>query len=278
MARKHYAIDEKIIARFRKEGRGEGTGAEYRPWLQVQDVPSTGRVRRVSGRVTGRIHHLLSDIEWRAFLIYDWGDHTVDIREQFPLDRDETRRIAASLGVRHPADTQTRTDTVMTTDLIIDVRCASGIVTLAWAVKSSNDLDTRRTREKLLIERDYWAARGVDWGVVTEREMSKALTDNLDWLQAFHDVEKIAQLRSGNLADIAALMAREAAGWPDAPLRMFCTEMDTRFGLEAGVGLLIARHLLATKAWRTDMTIPIAETSPMHRFSVASGEQHRWTA
>jgi hypothetical protein len=166
----------------------------------------------------------------------------------------------------------------MTTDFVIDVGCASGVVMLARAVKSSVDLDTRRTREKLLIERDYWSARGVDWGVVTERDMSKALTDNLDWLQALYDVKKITQLRGGNFADIAAIMAREAADWLDAPLRTFCTEMDTRFGLEAGVGLLIARHLLATKAWRTDMTIPITEASPMHRFSVASDVQHRWTA
>jgi hypothetical protein len=278
MARKRYAIDEKTIARFQKQGRGEGAGAEYRPWLQVQDVPSTGRVRRASGRVTGRIHHLLSDIEWRAFLIYDWGDDTVDIREQFPLNRDETRRLASALGIRHPADTQTRTDTVMTTNLVIDVRRAGGVEMLARTVKTSGDLDARRTREKLLIERDYWVARGVDWGVVTERDIPKALTANLDWLRAFHDANKIAQLRDGSLAEIAGIIAIEATGWPDAPLKAFCTEMDARFGLEAGVGLLIARHLLATKAWRTDMTVPITETSPMRRFAVAPAAQRRSSA
>ena len=62
-----YGFDEAKIARFRKEGRGEGFGADYKPWLTARDVPSRGRSHRVLGVTTGRVHHLLSDIERRAF-------------------------------------------------------------------------------------------------------------------------------------------------------------------------------------------------------------------
>ncbi|TRD21489.1 transposase [Palleronia caenipelagi] len=51
-----YRFDEAKIARFRKEGRGEGFGAYYTPWLMVRDVPSRGRSHRISGVVTGRVH------------------------------------------------------------------------------------------------------------------------------------------------------------------------------------------------------------------------------
>lgn len=68
MARRRTSFDEAKITRFLKEGRGKGRGAEYQPWLTIQDVPSSGREHRVFSRKTGRIHHLLSDREWRLSL------------------------------------------------------------------------------------------------------------------------------------------------------------------------------------------------------------------
>lgn len=121
MARSRHEFDEAKIARFLKEGRGADQGSNYKPWLTARDVPSRGRSHRFVGRVTGRIHHLLSDLEFRTLLIYDWSRIVTDIREQFPLDRDDTRRIAAAMGVRHPADPRSGTDVVMTTDLLIDM-------------------------------------------------------------------------------------------------------------------------------------------------------------
>lgn len=49
MARRRYPSDEGRIALFHKEGRGTGRGGDYKPWLTVQDVPSSGRVHRVRG-------------------------------------------------------------------------------------------------------------------------------------------------------------------------------------------------------------------------------------
>ncbi len=116
MARRRYDFDEDKIARFLKEGRGEGRGAGYKPWLTIQDVPANSRCHRVRGLKTGRMHHLLSDIECRLFLMLDWADAVEDIREQFSLDRAVTRRIAEEMGVRHPADVVTKVPLVMTTD------------------------------------------------------------------------------------------------------------------------------------------------------------------
>ena len=81
MARRRYAFDEDKIALFHKEGRGKGHGGDYKPWLTVQDVPSLGRTHRLRGLKTGRQYHLLSDIEWRFFLLFDWADDVEDIRE-----------------------------------------------------------------------------------------------------------------------------------------------------------------------------------------------------
>ncbi|WP_233882598.1 hypothetical protein [Brevibacillus laterosporus] len=68
-----------------KEGRGQGYGREYIPWLLIQDVPSSGRATRIHGWKTNRFHHVHSDLERSYFYILEWSDIVTDIREQFPL-------------------------------------------------------------------------------------------------------------------------------------------------------------------------------------------------
>lgn len=82
MAKRKRNIDiDKII----KEGRGDGKGENYKPWIKIQDVPSLGRSSRISGIKTGRQHELLSDMERNYFLFLEYSDKVQDIREQFPL-------------------------------------------------------------------------------------------------------------------------------------------------------------------------------------------------
>lgn len=95
MAKRKREITEAKIERFIKEGRGQGTGKEYLPWLRIQDVPSEGRATRGVGWTTGRRHELLSDNERDYCYLLDYSDDVSDIREQFPLlPLEETLLIA----------------------------------------------------------------------------------------------------------------------------------------------------------------------------------------
>ncbi|WP_454018523.1 TnsA endonuclease N-terminal domain-containing protein [Azospirillum sp. Marseille-Q6669] len=276
MARKRYSFDEDKIARFQKEGRGEGTGASYKPWLTIQDVPSMGRSHRLRGWTTGRIHHLLSDIECGLFYLFDWSESVRDIREQFPLDRPTTRRIAEQLGIKHPVDTATKTPLVMTTDIVIDIVREGRFVTLARAVKPADQLDKPRTIEKLEIERRYWSERGVDWGIVTERDIPTTFIRNVAWVHNFRSLDDLSQPHSGYLAEKAALVVREVEGWPaDQPLRHFCGAMDTHLAMPPGTCLMLIRHLLATKAISCNMSEPLDDTASLQRFRAVSSELGR---
>jgi len=62
MAKRRFGFDEEKITRFLKEGRGEGHGRDYQPWLTIQDVSS-------HCRKTQREHYLLSNNETAVFLI-----------------------------------------------------------------------------------------------------------------------------------------------------------------------------------------------------------------
>ncbi|BAI74260.1 transposase (plasmid) [Azospirillum sp. B510] len=59
----------------------------------------------------------------------------------------------------------------MTTDLVVDVIVGGRLVTLARAIKPAAELSKPRILEKLEIERRYWLAQNVEWGVLTERDV-----------------------------------------------------------------------------------------------------------
>ena len=103
MAKSKYVLTEKQIVKRIKEGRGAGRLSSYKPWLYVNEVPSTGRSQRIYSHLTGRIHHVLSDLEFAVFLLLDHSAAITDIREQFPLNRDDTLNISKEGQLWHPS-------------------------------------------------------------------------------------------------------------------------------------------------------------------------------
>ena len=65
---------ERKIDKLIKEGRGQGLGQDYKPWLFIQDVPSLGRATRLKGIKTGRQHEFLSDMERDYFYVLEYSD------------------------------------------------------------------------------------------------------------------------------------------------------------------------------------------------------------
>lgn len=198
MAKYKYVMNEKRIAKRIAEGRGSGEGAEFKPFLTIRDVSSRGGRSRVLGAKTGRVHHLLSDLEARAFYEMEWDDLVVDIREQVPLPRDVTRRIADGLGVRHPRIPKSDVDAVMTTDFVFDRREGEDIRRRPVFVKYECDLQNPRVQQKLKIERRYWALQGFELEEWTEERLPKVRGDNLQWLHAMHHLDDCPYPRAGH--------------------------------------------------------------------------------
>lgn len=57
-----------------KEGRGTGVRADYKSWLNIQDVSSKGRSTRLKGIRTDRQHEFLSDLERNYFYLTVYSD------------------------------------------------------------------------------------------------------------------------------------------------------------------------------------------------------------
>jgi TnsA endonuclease N terminal/TnsA endonuclease C terminal len=263
MAKRKRLIDETVIERRIKEGRGQGRGKDYMPWLTVQDVPSIGLATRIFGWTTGRVHHLFSLLELKDFLTKDWASHVVDIREQFPLlPIEETLAIARKCGIRYPTIPGTKQPIVLTTDFVVTIAHGLERIEQARAVKYSADLSSQRTLEKLELERRYWQARNIDWGIVTERDISHVLAKNVEILHNHRNIAHRLPLTQDEMRDAAVVLTREVTRGGDS-LRRIAIACDKRLGLELGACLTLAYHLLATKQWEIDMHVPIQPGKPL---------------
>lgn len=185
--RERMSKEEKWIS----EGRGSGVGADYKPWLTIQDVPSDGRSTRLKGNKINRQYETFSDLERNYIYISEFSDLVVDIREQFPLlPKSETLVIANELGLKRPTNPNTKKQEVMTTDFLLTVQKGDSFVELARTVKMKDELLDQRVIEKFEIERVYWERRGIDWGIVTELEIPKQMARNLSYIHDYHDLQQ----------------------------------------------------------------------------------------
>lgn len=149
MAKRNRSVTKERINRRLKEGRGQGRGKDYKPYLYIQDVPSKGLATRDLGWHTQRVHHLMSLGEWRLFLTLEWSKIIIDIREQFPLDLEKTIAIANQLGIPHPDDKKTKQPVVMTSDFAITIKKPIGTEDQILTFKLAKDLSKIRVAEKL---------------------------------------------------------------------------------------------------------------------------------
>ncbi|MDD5177531.1 MAG: TnsA endonuclease N-terminal domain-containing protein [Sterolibacterium sp.] len=178
----------KVIARFIRQGRGEGTYADYVPWHRVSrgDPASSGRSHLLMWR--DRLRELLSDGELGEQLSATMLPDLDDSLEQFKLPPEDashplaeygerdltlfpgTEKLAKQLGIKHPI-VRDADETALwrpTTDLVLVFKPRrSPRRVLALAFKPSGWNKSRRTRQLLCLEREFWLCRDIDWLLIT---------------------------------------------------------------------------------------------------------------
>ncbi|GGA75370.1 transposase [Neiella marina] len=249
MAKKQYWNSEAKNKRWIKEGRGQGTGSDYKPWLTVRDVPSEGRSHRVFGHITQRTHHLLSDIELATFFLLQWRQTTTDIREQFPLDRALTLQISQQLGIAHP--NSHNVDQYMSSDFVVDAD-EKGRPRIVIQVKSKDDFSKPRTIEKLEIERSYWREKEVPFFLVTENQVPTTVFENINLL--YNHIGSSFDLEE--LAVYFNLFLKQLYQQDNLRIVDLCIQLDSAYGHEPGESLYQMKRLLALRYFHFDISIP----------------------
>jgi len=252
MAKHHRAWNRDTYENYIREGRGCGIGADYKPWIRVQDFASRGVVSRVKGRTTGRVHHLLSNNELAYFYILDWSDSVTDIREQYPLfDLDCAIKSAAQAGIRYPTDNISGYPYIMTCDFMITTHAGIN----ARTIKMTTELENVRTLEKLEIERRYWAAQDVDWRIVTEREISRQKAKNIEWLYTALGFA-IAGLSEYELEHVRCVLLNQLTQEKHSIINA-AKSVEREFLLPAGSGLQLFKQLVLERKLVIDLSYPL---------------------
>ena len=239
--------------RYLREGRGQGRGINYHPWITIQDFPSKGRSSRTPGWKTNRVHHFFSDHEKRYFYLLEWLDFVTDIREQYPLlNLDLAVDIAKEMGIRYPTDSRSGIPHIMTTDFMVTINQNGQTLDIARTIKPSQDLEKKRVLEKLELERRYWSTKQINWAIVTEKEIPRVLADNIDWVHSLYNLESSENLdikQINALLEILKLKLSERQG----TINQITTALDKETNVETGTFLYLFKYLVARKKVIVDM-------------------------
>jgi TnsA endonuclease N terminal len=269
MTRLRYAFDEARVQRFLTEGRGQGTGERYRPWLEIQDISSKGRSHRPYGIKSRRVHHLLSDGEWKCFLKLEAAEDVEDIQEQFPMDRMQTYAMAKRLRVQHPK-TLDGTPYVMTLDFLVRKRSAGGVRLIPFTFKYDPETLTPREHELMDITRAFWREHGEELQLIDERFFDEPFNINYDSVRAYHDISVLSFYSETDVSGVAAALVDEVRSGSGETLLRTCRGFAGIFATTPQVVFQVAMHLVSRGVLRVDLSSPIGlQLLPMCAYTAA---------
>ncbi|ANQ24993.1 transposase [Vibrio natriegens] len=236
---------------------GKGQGANYKPWIRLQDVKSKGTRSLIYGRKSQRDHHMMSSIESEHFHLAEFSHQVVDIREQFPLfPLNLTQKIAKTLGVEHPKHPKTKEPVIITTDQLLTIDSPKGTVYHAVSVKPEDDSSDLRVLEKIDIERVFWELLGIKFSYFTGNELTQVQSCNLHWATSPFRKRKNPVSFSSDQVDCAlsVLTVRQFF------IEDLCNQLISLNVTTHEEALLLIRFLIADRYIDVDLSTNIVES------------------
>jgi hypothetical protein len=271
---------DSTIKRFLKEGRGSGEGSEYKSWLQVQDINSQGRSTRTYSYKSQRVIHLLSDLQLYYWYLLEFDDMVLDVREQFPLLDFHEMNIPVDQELEKKLfNTKTNVPHVFIVSFMVTRIDQNGnSIYEARAIKSSTELAKKATIDRLELQRRYFEKKQIDFGVVTERNINKQLARNIGWVLTAYDIQDYPDLVGNFLylkEDLLYYLSDHSSTFQTVFQRI---EKD--YQLDEGSGLILFKHLIATKQIKLDLNQKIDVSRKVEEYRVelpgvkSEGEKH----
>lgn len=261
MSRPEFYTEAGIDRRI-QEGRGQGHGPNYQSWLRITDFSSMGFRTVLYSAKLGRVVHLLSFLELCVFLYAEHNPRFVDLRENYPLNRERTRAIARELGHRHP--NYKGVDIIMTTDLFITEEVAPGQLQYrAWCTKRKEDQAKWRTSEKIEIEATFHLSTPgtVGFEVMSWEKLPRVMIENLRLVRGTLRPDAMIGYTNAQISAVDDFMRPQLA---QVALDELSDQFAAKHAWARGYGVMdIARFLIATRRWQVDLNHPIKIGQPL---------------
>lgn len=265
MPRRKTNLTKEKIAKWIKEGRGQGEKDKYIPWLKIGDFASLGRGNRVNAPKSKRVHHFHSDLERDYFFYQMWNDNVDDLREQHPLrPAMEIISIAKDLGYKPPKPYESGCDYIMSTDMFVTIKINNKKVENAYSVKYKNDLKKRRVLEKLAIEESYWGYRNVPYEIITEDSFNRMAARNIAFMFSHATIKP--EISDEVIDHIYNELVDAIVFYKDKGIRLceICIGIDIKNGYEKGFTLRSFYYFAALKDIPVNVERLIIGTSLVH--------------
>ncbi len=262
---------EEKISRWMKEGRGQGEGPNYEPWLAVQDVlGNQGRCHRIPSPKLGRHVELMSDVERAAFLIVERSRWVTEAKEQYPLPRKLSQAVAQAMGIRHPTYPGTNIPCVMTVDLMVTLRRPPVTLKLGIDCKTQDKAEDPNVIRKLELMRRCLATLGHEHVLFFDTHIPKQIVRNLLWIISGrrHPNEELPYPDYLDEARERLYSHLSSTLFGDRPLRMVCQEFDDTSGQQPGTSLRAAKLLIDSYRLHVDLNGPDLPGRPLNDFSL----------
>lgn len=260
--------NETTIKRFIKEGRGQGTGPDYNPWLKVGDISSKGRSTRIYGHTTNRVHHLLSDLQLYYFYFLEYDDQVIDIREQYPLLDFHELQIPIDKELSKKLFNQkTNVLQVFTVSFLVTRKGDDGKPYYqARVIKASSELEKKATIERLELIRRYFDKKQIEFLIVTEKEINKQLAKNIGWALSAYRLDDYPEMQS-NLVFIKSEMINLLKDTKRTFQQVF-SQIEYTFQMPPGLALIVFKHLVATRQVQMDLRQKIYLSKKLNNYKV----------
>lgn len=261
MSKKRSYFTASEVEKMVKRGRGQGIGKSFTPWIIVRDGSSLGFSSRIKGWKTGRVHHFRSKLETSLFYLLDWSDQIGDIREKVPLlPINKTLDIAHRFSLNHPFDFKKGEPIVLTTDFLVEVKKERGYKLLAISVMYHNA--KARAVKRAFIERTYWAEKGIEFKIITEKDVSQVMVRNIQYVHASKNPTFAPAESVDRLVEIENTLFWKMNESND-PTEKSCAEADKELGLRTGTSLWVLKYLIANRLWIVDIRVMINTAKPL---------------
>ena len=254
MSTRTYRMTEELRQRWIAEGRGQGEGAGYKGWLTTNDVNSIGNKTREPERLHGHLCHWLSDHETDVARVLQLNPFVSAMLDQFPIPIEDSRAIAKELGIKHPADPDTRVDINITTDIVCEFRRGDNFSIGPFNIKMDSDLQIYNNPEHAEIERRWWLSRHAKLRFLnaSPKYISPVLKANAREIAANAWIHTDNHPTANHLSEVAHHLHIQIVKINNASnIAELCESLDGHLGVKAGTSIntlyfeLAHRHLTA---------------------------------
>lgn len=255
MGRNRVTNTHQLVIRKIMHGYGRGEGMSFKPWLTGHEFASKGIYVRMMGLTIPRMYVFFSRLEADLFIYYDTDSSVTDILDQYYMDLSVTLRLAESMGIKHPwLDKYYH---VMTADLVF-------LKDGQWharSVKSSSELHNPRTMEKLSLEKAYFRELGIEWKIVTEKQINRYKVQNLQWL--YYEPRLQDLTISSQLCEKAQMLFYKLYMESRLPVPPVIDQVEAAYQLPKGTGMAVMKELIISGKIPVDLEKPINRLDPL---------------